>query len=250
MTEHRYLDLLENILTGALLEDPALPSTPLRFRHRWKYNPELRESGLDWPSRAWTMIGRKRLHNFRVLIERALADGIPGDIIETGVWRGGACMLARAILLDQGIKDRRVILADSFEGLPPPDSRYPADAGSHLHEYEDLAIPLEVVQDHFRKFGLLDDQVVFVKGWFADTLPTLDVERLSVLRLDGDLYASTIAPLQYLYDKVSVGGWVIIDDYGVIEGCRKAVHDFLDSRGLAPELHPIDGIGVYFQKTA
>lgn len=250
MTEHRYLDLLEDILTGALLEDPALPSTPLRIRHRWKYNPGVRESGLDWPSKAWTMVGRKRLHNFRVLIERALDDGIAGDIMETGVWRGGACMLARAILLDRGIGDRRVILADSFEGLPAPDPQYPLDAESRLHEYEDLAVPLEDVQDHFRKFGLLDDQVMFVKGWFSDTLPALEVERLCVLRLDGDMYVSTIDALNHLYDKVSVGGWVIIDDYNVVESCRRAVHDFLDSRGLEPQIHQIDGVGVYFQKTA
>ena len=137
---------------------------------------------------------------------------IPGDFIETGVWRGGACILMRAVLNAYGVKDRRVWVADSFQGVPPPDlKKYPADVDSMYHTFEDLSVSFETVQRNFKKYGLLDHQVVFLKGWFKDTLPTAPMERLAVLRLDGDLYESTMIALQSLYPKLSAGGYVIID---------------------------------------
>ncbi|HLZ67343.1 MAG TPA: TylF/MycF/NovP-related O-methyltransferase [Aliidongia sp.] len=263
----RYLDLLELVLTGALTEDPPIQTESHRIlitdmvhsiygptatvhESAMGYNPKLRETGWDWPSTAFTMVGLQRLRNFRALIERAIVEQVPGDIIETGVWRGGASIFARAILAVHDIGDRKVIVADSFEGLPPPDiTRFPADQGSVLHEFRELAVSLEQVQANFAKFGLLDDQVVFLKGWFRDTMRQVPSERLAIMRLDGDMYESTIDPLNHLYDRLAVGGWVIIDDYCLVEGCRQALHDFLGSRGLTPEILPIDGVGVYFQKT-
>lgn len=267
MLADRYLTLLETVLTGTLTEDPPIVTGPHRALitdmvhsiygastpvpdSALGYNPKLRETGWDWPSTAFTMVGLRRLRNFRMLIERVIAERVPGDIIETGVWRGGASIFARAILAAYGVIDRRVIVADSFEGLPSPDAAsFPADRGSSLHEFDELAVSLEQVKVNFAKFDLLDDQVVFLKGWFRDTMPKVPADRLAVLRLDGDMYESTIDPLRHLYDRLSVGGWVIVDDYGLVEGCRQAVHDFLDSRGLMPEILPIDGVGVYFQKT-
>lgn len=242
----RYLQLVQAALTGVLYDDPPLlansDGNPV-------FDPNVREYGWDWPSKAFTMVGSKRLLNFRHLIENTIARGIPGDIVETGVWRGGACILARAVLHIYGQSDRRVILCDSFAGLPAPNSvMYPADAGSNFHEFPDLAVSLEQVQDGFRRFNLLDDQVVFVKGLFKDTLATLATDQIAVLRLDGDMYESTIQALDHLYDKVSPGGWVIIDDYEVVPACKSAVHDFLDARGLCPDLHLIDGVGRFFQK--
>ncbi len=263
----RYLKLMEVALTGALTEDPPIvteahrgivamiihsvygPSAPVP-ESAMGYNRNMRESGWDWPSTALTMVGRQRLRNFRMLIERVIDERVPGDIIETGVWRGGASIFARAVLAARNVRDRRIIVADSFEGLPPPDAAFPADRDSALHTFAELAVSLEQVQANFAKFDLLDDQVVFLKGWFRDTMPTVPSERLAVLRLDGDMYESTIDPLKHLYDRLSVGGWVIVDDYVLVEGCRQAVHDFLEQRGLAPEILPIDGFGVYFQKTA
>ena len=135
-----------------------------------------------------------------------LTDGVPGDLIETGVWRGGATILMRAILKARGVTDRVVWVADSFAGLPAPNAaRYPLDAGINLHRFPQLAVTLERVQDNFRRYGLLDDQVRFLKGWFRDTLPAAPIERLAVLRLDGDLYESTIQALESLYDKLSAG---------------------------------------------
>lgn len=259
----RYLTLMEQVLTGAILEDPPIPTEGYKRFYRSMavmlggdgnvpegdyetYNASMREIGWDYPSRAYTMVGLKRLANFRALIERALDEDIPGDIIETGVWRGGAAILARAVLAAHGAAGRRVICADSFEGLPPPS--VPQDAGDSLHEMVELKVSLEEVQANFSRFDLLDDQVVFLKGWFRDTMPTAPVDRLAVMRLDGDMYESTIDPLRHLYDKLSPGGFVIVDDYGLLPPCKAAVDDFLAERRLSPSIEPIDGQGVWFRK--
>ena len=168
----------------------------------------------------------------------------PGDLIETGVWRGGATIFMRAILKARGVTDRLVWVADSFAGLPPPDTaRYPQDEGITLHQFPQLAVPLERVQDNFRRYGLLDEQVRFLKGWFRDTLPTAPIERLAILRLDGDLYESTIQALDSLYHKLSVGGFVIVDDYGNVAACRQAVHDFRAEHGSPTRSSRLTGAG-------
>jgi O-methyltransferase len=155
----------------------------------------------------------------------------------------------RAILAAHGVTDRRVFVADSFEGLPKPDAeKYPHDKGDRLHRYEALAVSKEEVEHNFAKYGLLDEQVVFLKGWFADTLPTAPVDQLAVLRLDGDMYQSTMDALKPLYPKLSSGGYCIVDDYYAIEQCRAAVDDYRAAHGLTEELHQIDWTGVYWRK--
>ena len=239
----RYLSLLEDCLSGSIYEDP-----PLKVLGADKFDTQLREYGWDWPSVAHTMIGEKRLANVRYLAESVLGDGIEGDFIETGVWRGGACILMRGVLNAHGVKDRCVWLADSFEGLPPPDEvKYPADAGDKFYTFPELSVSLEQVKRNFEKYGLLDDQVKFLKGWFKDTLPYAPIQKLALLRLDGDMYESTMDALQALYGKVSVGGYVIVDDYHVVAGCKRAVHDFLSERNLSPILEEIDGVGIYWK---
>ena len=241
----RYLDELEDLLTGYSAADPPLPGSPFPVG---AFEPSYRDEGLDWPSTALTMVGRRRLHNFRVLVERAIHEGIPGDVLEAGVWRGGASILARAVLASHGADDRRVIVADSFEGLPPPSDEFPADVGAEFHTLPELAVSLEEVQANFDRFGLLDERVVFLKGWFRDTMPLVDAEALAVLRLDGDMYESTIRPLVHLYDRVSPGGWVIVDDYQLMPQCEQAVRDFFADRRIDPPRHDIDHVGVYFRK--
>ncbi len=208
-----------------------------------------RAEGRDWPARAHAMIGLKRLANIRTCVEAVLDAGIPGDLIETGVWRGGATIFMRAILKARGVTDRAVWVCDSFRGLPPPDTeRYPHDEGITLHRFPQLAVSLERVQENFGRYGLLDGQVRFLKGWFRDTLPTAPIERLAVLRLDGDLYESTIQALDSLYDKLSVGGFVIVDDYGNVPACRQAVCDFRTKRGITDPIQTIDWGGVYWRR--
>lgn len=238
-----YLNRLTDYLIGWSSKDPAIPNELSDCR---AFNPRLRLQGLDWPSNALTMIGYRRINNFRALIEKALAQGIPGDILEAGVWRGGASILARAVLAAHGQTNRDVILADSFKGLPAPDSQNPEDADSQLHLLKELAVSHQTVESNFARLGLLDSQVKFVPGWFRDSLPALQVERIAALRLDADMYVSTMDILTNLYDKVSPGGYVIVDDYAVMP-CR-ALEEFFSRRGINPLIVPIDFFGAYFQK--
>ncbi len=240
-----YLDLMQKCVTNTIYEDPP--------GDKWtggKYDPGIRDRGLDWPSKAHTMIGNQRMANLRILTEYVIKNNIPGDLIETGIWRGGACIFMRAILKAYGVTDRIVWCADSFEGLPEPDTaHFPQDATSDHHTYDALRVTLESVQSNFAKYDLLDEQVKFLKGWFKDTLPDAPIERLSILRLDGDMYESTTEALAYLYDKLSPRGFVVVDDYGVLAACRAAVHDFRNPRGIKDPILDIDGVGVYWQKT-
>jgi hypothetical protein len=187
------------------------------------------------------------MRNLRMLLERALADGVPGDFIETGVWRGGACIYARAILAAHGDAERRVFLADSFRGLPPPDeASYAADAGDTHSTFQQLAVSRADVEANFRRFGLMDDRVVFLEGWFKETLPKAPIERLCVLRLDGDMYGSTREALDSLYSKVSSGGFVIVDDF-ILPPCKQAVIEFRAHERIISPMKDIDGAAVWWQ---
>ena len=139
-------------------------------------------------------------------------------------------------------------MADSFEGLPPPNvSKYPEDEGVNLFLFPQLAISMEQVQRNFSKYGLLDNQVVFLKGFFSTTLPTAPIDRLAILRLDGDLYESTMDALVNLYPKLSEGGFVIVDDY-FMTSCSRAVHDYMHAHNINSPLIPIDTGSVYWKK--
>jgi hypothetical protein len=193
------------------------------------------------------MIGKVRLRNLRDLLEKAIADGVPDDFIETGVWRGGACVYARAIFEAHGVRNRTVWVADSFCGLPSPDNAsFPADAGDPHHTFPELAVSAETVRANFARFGLLDGQVRFLEGWFKDTLAAAPIERLAVLRLDGDMYESTTQALEALYPKVSPDGFVIIDDY-LLPACHQAVEDFRRKHEINAPLEEVDGAAVYWQ---
>lgn len=230
-----YLDLMQRSLTDLIYEDDPK-------------GRKARLTGHDWPSRGYTMIGIKRLKNIQFCMEDTIRNNVPGDYIECGAWRGGATIFMRAILEVNGIKDRKVWVADSFEGLPPPNIKdYPADEGLDLSGIEELAVGVDLVKEHFRRYDLLDNQVVFLKGWFKDTLPDAPIEKLAVLRVDADLYESTTQALEYLYPKVSSGGYVIIDDM-YIPACTKAVHDFREKNGITAELKKIDFTGQFWQK--
>ncbi len=240
-----YIDLMQKCLTNTIYED-----TPQDEWSGGKYDAGLRDRGLDRPSKAHTMIGIQRMTNLRKITEYVITHGIPGDMIETGIWRGGACIFMRAILKAYGVTDRVVWCADSFEGLPEPDAaRFPQDAGDIHHTFDPLKVSLEEVQSNFAKYGLLDEQVEFLKGWFKDTLPEAPIESLSILRLDGDMYQSTAEGLNYLYDKVTPGGFVIVDDYGAVRACQAATNDFRSARKITDPIQDIDGIGVFWQKT-
>jgi O-methyltransferase len=225
----------------------------LELVRRVEYDPKKRMLGHDYPAEAETMIGLRRLDNLQHCITDILDRGVPGDLIETGVWRGGAAIFMRAVLKARGDCDRLVWAADSFMGLPKPDSeRYPEDTGDRHWTMSHFAVSLETVKGNFRRYGLLDDQVRFLIGWFKDTLPAAPIERLAVLRLDGDMYESTMVALRCLYPKLSVGGYVIIDDYGDapgLKGCKAAVDEFRTHNQMREPVLAIEGGGVYWQRS-
>lgn len=258
-----YLDLMRDILINEIYKDPPLrrsisaklmSAVGIQTRHEagGLFDDKRRELGLDWPSQAHTMIGKQRLENLRMAACAVIEQGVPGDMVETGVWRGGACILMRAILKAYGDTDRTVYVCDSFAGLPEPDDAYEADKGDTHHTVQVLAVSEEQVKDNFRAYGLLDDQVKFLVGWFKDTLPKAPIDAVSVLRLDGDMYESTMDGLMALYHKVSPGGYVIVDDYHAVPGCKAAVHDYLETHfpDETVDIVEIDGTGVYWVRKA
>ncbi len=241
-----YLNLLKGCLTRLLFMNDA----PGRDNEALAEQRTLRESGWDWPGEAETMIGMVRLDNIRECVEAVIREGVPGDLLEAGVWRGGAAIYMRALLFVFGDESRLVWVADSFEGLPPPDStNFTQDVTNDLSGYKELAVSLEEVQANFARYGMLDDRVHFLKGWFKDTLGVAPIESLAVLRLDGDYYESTIQGLEALYDKVSPNGFVIIDDYFTFEQCRQAVDDFRAANSIDDEIVQVDWGSVFWRKS-
>ena len=205
---------------------------------------------------AVTMLPMARLDNLQHCVTRVVEDDVPGDLIETGVWRGGASIFMRGALAALGDETRNVWVADSFEGLPEPDpEKFPKEAEFHKSDlmqdmYNRFAADLDSVKKNFEVYGLLDDRVRFLKGWFKDTLPTAPIERLAVMRLDGDYYDSTMDGLTNLYGKLSPGGFVIIDDYGedVWTECRRAVDEFREANGIDAPLTAVDTKCSFWRK--
>jgi O-methyltransferase len=240
-----YADLLIRSLVDGIYGDPM--EGPWRVGNKFDRLP--RPPGLLGPMAAHTMVGVDRLESLRQLAQRALDENVPGDFIETGVWRGGCCILMRGVLAGNGLRDRKVYVADSFAGVPPPrPDLYPADSGYDFDRHAELAVSLDTVKDNFRRYGLLDDQVVFIEGLFSDTLPALNAGPFALLRLDGDLYESTYVALQHLYPKLSPGGFLVVDGYGVVEPCCEAVEDYRAQHNITAPIHAIDRSGVWWRR--
>ncbi len=214
-------------------------------------NPKGRDTALDLRNVcefSHTMVGRKRLDNIENCLAAIKKDNVPGDLAETGAWRGGAAIFMKGCLTAWEMRDRAVWVADSFEGLPVPSR--PEDAGYDFSaaRVPILAVSLEEVQENFRRYDLLDDSVKFLKGWFKDTLHVAPIRELALLRLDGDLYESTMDALKALYDKVSPGGFIIIDDFNDFEPCRRAVMEFRELHGIKEPIETIDWTGAFWRK--
>ncbi|ORB61086.1 TylF/MycF/NovP-related O-methyltransferase [Mycolicibacterium tusciae] len=258
-----YLDLLRRNLTRYGMHERTPSRWPVRRRLLLKtanvvlpmlngtspFGDTKRELGVFWPAEAETMIGMQRLTSLQNCVETVLAEDVPGDLVECGVWRGGACILMRAVLAAYEDKTRRVWVCDSFAGLPRPDTaKYKADKGLRLDLFAGiLGVPEADVKANFERYGLLDEQVRFLPGWFKDTLPDAPIERIALLRLDGDLYESTIQTLDALYPRLSPGGFCIVDDYS-IPACRQAVAEYRAKQRISAEIIDIDGTGALWRK--
>jgi hypothetical protein len=204
---------------------------------------------MDWPLHGLTMVGLTRLDDLQECVEAIVRDGIEGDLIEAGSWRGGASILMRATLDTLGDRDRMVWVADSFQGFPraPEPEANGYDLGADLAACDFLAVPLPEVRDNFTRLGL-DRGVRFVPGFFEQTLPTLSGRSWSLLRLDGDTYDATRLSLEVLYPGLSTGGYVILDDYLQIDPCRAAVDDFRREHGITEPLEPVDWSGARWRR--
>ncbi len=210
---------------------------------------ENRLNGYDWPANAITMIGLNRLNNIENCIHTINNDSIEGDLIEAGVWRGGATILMRAVLKELKILNRKVWVADSFRGLPKPNvKKYKADKGNSLNKLRILNVGIEEVKKNFKRYDLLDDQVVFLEGWFKDTLPSANIKKLALIRLDADMYESTYQALCNLYPKLSIGGFLIIDDYNAFQNCKMAVDDFRKEHNILDTIIEIDKEAIFWRK--
>ncbi|CAF1387216.1 unnamed protein product [Adineta steineri] len=241
----KYLDVVRDTVCGLTLrtQDRTVGGT---INNTSPLNIERRLKGEDWPLIGITMIGQKRLTNIEWALRRVIAKDVPGDFIECGVWRGGSSIFASAVLKALKINDRHVWLADSFQGLPKARTKNDNDEWSKL-EY--LKVSLEEVQTNFRSFDLLDDNVHFCKGYFVDSLPRCNISQIAVLRMDGDMYESTMDQLFNLYAKLQFDGVIIVDDYTVGE-CHRAVHDFRSWHNITEDITmiPEESAGRYWIK--
>ncbi len=212
--------------------------------------------------RAFTMLTHPRLVNLHRQVETCEKRKIPGAFVECGTWKGGAVGLMALANLRHG-KARRILhLFDSFEGIPEPDA---AVDGSLAVEqvrsvqggvdgrlvavqglYEKFAGSVGTLEDNRRllekEIGYPAEFIRYHRGWFQETVPADAgaIGSIAILRLDGDWYASTKVCLDHLYPRVVPGGFVIVDDYGTYEGCRKAVDEYREAKGIRSALGKID----------
>lgn len=236
--ERYFYSAIGQVLGAARLElVERVPSQPYYYLEGGGANLEGRLEDAE------TMVGTRQLDNIQFCVTDVLKRKVPGDVIECGAWRGGVTILMRGVLKAYGDDEKSVWVADSFEGLPEVDPRM--NAGLFRGE---MAASLEGAKENFARYGLLDDRVHFLKGFFNKTLPGAPIGKLSVLRADSDLYESQMEVLNNLYPKLSVGGYAIIDDYLELPGCKRAIDEYRKAHNITEEIEPIDTEGVYWQK--
>jgi O-methyltransferase/8-demethyl-8-(2,3-dimethoxy-alpha-L-rhamnosyl)tetracenomycin-C 4'-O-methyltransferase len=230
-----YIDLIKRAITNYVYLGGETPQDA--FRCVSHYDLEQSRWKIDQLSRPTTLLTKSQLD----LIEKAVlaveAKGVPGDFLEAGIWRGGAIVLMRALLKAYNISGRKVFAADSFAGIPTNTRAIndPVDLWS-----DRWVASLDEVRQAISRFGLLDDKIKFVVGYFEDSLQSLEGKRFSVVRLDSDSYDSVETSLEYLYPLLSQGGFLIVDDWH-LPGCRMAVMDYRSQLGIRDEVHEWDG---------
>jgi hypothetical protein len=180
-----YLETIKSYVTAVVFNDAEKTVQPGKQISLGPLNKEYRKNGNDWTYLGDTMTGWARIDNVRDLLHDVFKNNVIGDYIETGVWRGGSSIFARAVITSAGETDRVSYVCDSFAGLPPGD-RALDKADADWDNWPYLEIPVEVVVDNFQKYGLLDSNVVFAKGFFNETMLPLskEIKHLSVMRLD------------------------------------------------------------------
>lgn len=263
-----YLDFISNLVTGLSFGDSekAIPYQDLGGENTTlstiPLEREKRLDGLDWPYLAVSMAGLARLRNIQQLLGDVLEKKVPGSLLEAGVWRGGASILMQAVLMANGIHSKAVIVADSFHGLPEGDANlHKYDVGWEKLSY--LQVSDKRVSIHFHRLNLLQRNVYFLKGYFNNSMPAfrkylkiksnsfkaLGYENgLAILRMDGDMYQSTVDILYNCYAYLNIEGYVIVDDWTGFPA-KDAILDFFQVHQMSPKVIPIDKNSVYWKKT-
>jgi hypothetical protein len=198
----------------------------------------------------FTMTGAERIVALREAVAYIVRHEIPGDIVECGVWKGGSMMAVARTLLEHGATDRRLFLYDTFEGMSQPtpvDRDYRGESATRILEDSDRQTnlvwaycPLAEVQRNMQRTGYDEQKIVYVRGKVEDTLPAEAPERIALLRLDTDWYESTYHELKHLFPRLSIGGVLIIDDYGYWEGAKKAADEYFSGHQVPVLLNRID----------
>ena len=244
----KHLHILEQVLTGSLNEEAGrckkAKHAGCRLDELLPYNASLRAIGRDWPPFGFTMVGHARLANVRMVMEAVIRDNIPGSFKEMGVWRGGVCIYAKAIIdLLSPSRPRDVHLFDIFA----PMRQYGGTEHTNF-----LAVREETVRRNFRKFNVLDERVHFHKGLFKHSIPGFSrasKDPIAVLCIDGNFYDSYQDAMYYLYERVPVGGYIIWDDILTHKKVKRFWADFKREQGLPEEMVRIDSDASYFRKT-
>lgn len=203
----------------------------------------------------FTMTSIERLYAMYKATEYIVRTGLPGDVVECGVWQGGSMMIAALTLLALGDTQRHLWLFDTFEGLPRPDAQKDVDMWGNSqfnewlrHRRDDESstmayASLDEVQHNMGSTGYPSDKIKYVKGMVQNTLPSHQPERIALLRLDTDWYESTVSELHHLYPRLSATGVLIVDDYGHLRGQRQAIDEYFAGTGEFPLLNRIDYSG-------
>lgn len=173
--------------------------------------------------------------------------GVDGDIVECGVWRGGSMQAVALTLLQQGVGDRELHLFDTFEGMPPPteeDRRGETSAQEMLEAHDKnhrvwAVAGLDDVREAMREVNYPAEHVHFHQGLVEDTIPGQAPNTIALLRLDTDWYESTRHELEHLYERLTPGGVLILDDYGDWEGAKKATDEFVAALDQPVFLQPL-----------
>jgi hypothetical protein len=236
-----YIDILTKVLVGTPLGGSGYDVKNLK-----PYDPVKRYLGQDHSAFSYTMVGNARLHNLRCAIDEVNRNGIKGSIVELGLWRGGAMMLASALGKESGIQ-RDIYLVDAFDVISSYTS---GGIGRNEGLANFLAVRLAEVKEYFKYFNLGGPHVHYDKGLFKDTLPLWKDKDIpiAILRIDGNFYDSYQDAMYNLYEKVPVGGIVVFDDISSSGDVLRFWVDFKKEQGLPEFMNRIDKHSAWFRK--
>ncbi|NNM46399.1 TylF/MycF/NovP-related O-methyltransferase [Knoellia koreensis] len=228
---------------------PAAPAAPVK-----KATPPAAPKQLELPRdyddaaqatirevKPWTMTSPEKLNALILSVRHVVKHGLPGDVVECGVWRGGSMQAAARTLMEEGDTSRNLYLFDTYEGMSAPTEKdrrgHDGASAAELLETSSresgvwAVATLDDVQNGMARIGYPEDKVHYVQGMVEQTIPEQAPEQISILRLDTDWYESTKHELDHLYPRLVSGGVLLLDDYGWWEGAKTAVDEWLEETG-------------------